>query len=70
MDEEKQMKEALLTDLEKRRERIREMGGRERVERQKKRGKLTARERIDTLLDKGTFHEVGMFAKSRGEASA
>jgi len=70
MDEEKQIKEALLTDLEKRREKIRGMGGRERVERQKKRGKLTARERIDTLLDKGTFREMGMFAKSRGEAAA
>jgi len=42
------------------------MGGSERVEAQKKRGKLTARERIDALLDKGSFRETGMFVKSRG----
>ncbi len=70
MDEEKQVKEALLADLEGRREKIRGMGGSARVERQKKRGKLTARERIDTLLDEGTFREIGMFARSRGAASA
>ncbi|GAG11650.1 unnamed protein product, partial [marine sediment metagenome] len=40
----------------------------EGVERQKKKGKLTARERIDRLLDKGTFREIGMFAKSRSTA--
>ncbi len=69
MNEEKQLKEQLLTDLEAHREKIREMGGKERVERQKKRGKLTARQRIDILLDKGTFREIGMFAKSRGAAT-
>jgi len=70
MDEEKQIKEALLTDLEERRDKIKELGGKARVETQKKKGKLTARERVDILLDKGTFHEIGMFAKSRGAASA
>ncbi|MFC1928195.1 acyl-CoA carboxylase subunit beta [Chloroflexota bacterium] len=68
VDKDKQVKEKLLTDLEQRRERIKAMGGRERVEAQKKRGKLTARERIDILLDEGTFREIGMFAKSRGTA--
>ncbi len=68
-DEEKQVKEKLLAELKQRAEKIKEMGGNERVETQKKRGKLTARERIDTLLDKGTFREIGMFAKSRGEAA-
>ncbi len=33
---------------------------------QKSKGKLTARERIDALLDKDTFREIGMFAISRG----
>src|SRR3990172_5157334 len=42
------------------------MGGVERVARQKESGKLNARERIDALLDKGSFRETGMFAKSRG----
>jgi propionyl-CoA carboxylase beta chain len=33
-------------------------GGEARIERQHDKGKLTARERIDLLLDPGTFHEV------------
>jgi len=69
MTEDSQVKERQLAELEERRRKIKEMGGRESVERQKKKGKLTARERIDLLLDKGTFHEIGMFAKSRGAAS-
>ena len=66
--EDKQIKDELLAQLRERSQKIMEMGGAANVERQKKRGKLTARERIDQLLDKGTFHEVGMFAKSRGAA--
>ncbi len=69
MTEDSQLKERQLAELEERRRKIKEMGGRESVEKQKKRGKLTARERIDLLLDKGTFHEIGMFAKSKGAAS-
>ncbi|MFC1989107.1 acyl-CoA carboxylase subunit beta [Chloroflexota bacterium] len=69
VDEDKQVKDSLLASLEQRRERIKAMGGKERVEAQKKRGKLTARERIDMLLDKDTFREIGMFAKSIGAAS-
>ena len=69
MTENNKLKEKQLAELEERRRKIKEMGGREGVERQKKRGKLTARERIDLLLDKGTFREIGMFAKSRGIAS-
>lgn len=38
------------------------LGGRlELIEKQHKRGKLTARERIDLLADKGSFSELGMF---------
>ncbi|MBN1367558.1 MAG: methylmalonyl-CoA carboxyltransferase [Dehalococcoidales bacterium] len=44
------------------------MGGADQLERQKKRGKLNARERIDTLLDKGTFREIGLFARNRNTA--
>ena len=36
-------------------------GGLERIEAQHKRGRLTARERIDLLLDKGSFREVDAF---------
>ena len=68
MVEDSQIKAKQLAELEKRRAKVEEMGGRERVERQKKQGKLTARERIDMLLDKGTFHEIGIFAKSRNTA--
>lgn len=53
------MKEQI-EELEARRARAREMGGPDRVKRQHDRGKLTARERIDLLFDKGSFLEVGV----------
>ncbi|MBI4285858.1 MAG: methylmalonyl-CoA carboxyltransferase [Chloroflexi bacterium] len=68
MTEDRQIKEHQLADLARRREQILAMGGPEQVERQKKRGKLTARERIEQLLDAGTFQETGMFARNRGAA--
>ena len=37
-------------------------GGADRIEAQHKKGKLTARERLDLLLDKGSFHEIDAFA--------
>ncbi len=66
MSEDTEAKGKQLAELETRRSKIRELGGGDRVEAQKKKGKLTARERIDALVDKGTFREIGMFAKSRG----
>jgi propionyl-CoA carboxylase beta chain len=42
-----------------------EAGGRERIERQHKAGKLTARERIELLLDKGSFTETGKLVTHR-----
>ena len=39
---------------------IEKMGGEEAVKKQHDRGKLTARERLDLLIEKGTFVEVGM----------
>jgi len=41
-----------------------EMGGEEKILRQHSRGRYTARERIDLLLDPNTFFEIGMFAHS------
>ena len=38
------------------------MGGAEKVKRQHDGGKLTARERVDRLLDPGSFHEIGGLA--------
>jgi propionyl-CoA carboxylase beta chain len=53
-------------------ERLRELrkqaqigGGPARIEAQHKRGKLTARERIELLLDKGSFRELDMFVTHR-----
>ncbi|MFC1953193.1 acyl-CoA carboxylase subunit beta [Chloroflexota bacterium] len=66
MTEDSQIKKKQLADLKKRQKTAAEMGGKDRVEAQKKRGKLTARQRIDALLDKGSFRETGMFARSRG----
>jgi len=40
-------------------------GGKERIESQHKKGKLTARERVNLLLDQGSFEEVGAFVKHR-----
>src|SRR5260370_27663895 len=40
-------------------------GGEERIKTQHKKGKLTARERADLLLDPGTFQELDMFATHR-----
>jgi acetyl-CoA carboxylase carboxyltransferase component len=40
-------------------------GGVKRIEAQHKKGKLTARERIDLLLDPGTFNELDMFVTHR-----
>ena len=40
-------------------------GGADRIEVQHKKGRLTARERIDLLLDKGSFHEVDAFIQHR-----
>ncbi len=40
-------------------------GGKDKQEAQHKKGKLTARERIELLIDKGTFEELGKFVTSR-----
>jgi len=43
----------------------RQGGGLERIEKQHKKGRLTARERLDLLLDKGSFREVDAFVEHR-----
>jgi len=40
-------------------------GGADRLEKQRKAGKLTARERVEALVDPGSFEETGMFAEHR-----
>src|SRR5712692_9511289 len=56
-----------LADLRRRKERILDLGGPGRVQRQHDAGKLTARERLDLLLDPGSFTELDVFVthKSR-----
>ncbi|MBQ8808285.1 MAG: methylmalonyl-CoA carboxyltransferase [Clostridia bacterium] len=45
-------------------------GGKEKQEKQRKSGSMTARERIDALLDSGSFVEIGAFASARDEDTA
>src|ERR1700752_1512948 len=55
----------ILDRLEARRDEARLGGGEKRIEAQHKRGKLTARERIELFLDKGSFEEFDMFVEHR-----
>ena len=55
----------ILERLEARRSQARAGGGEKRIAAQHARGKLTARERIDLLLDKGSFEEFDMFVEHR-----
>ena len=55
----------ILTELENRRADARMGGGQARIDAQHKRGKLTARERVDLLLDEGSFEEFDMFVTHR-----
>lgn len=55
--------EALVEKMEERAAQIRKGGGEQRIEREHERGKLTARERIEYLLDESSrFRELGLFA--------
>ena len=51
--------------LEAKRAQARLGGGERRIEAQHRRGKLTARERLDVLLDEGSFEEYDMFVEHR-----
>ncbi|MGC9420650.1 MAG: acyl-CoA carboxylase subunit beta [Rhodovulum sp.] len=55
----------ILNELERRRDIARQGGGEKRVASQHSKGKLTARERIDLLLDEGSFEEFDMFMAHR-----
>ena len=55
----------ILAELEKRRRIARLGGGVNRVAAQHSKGKLTARERVDLLLDEGSFEEFDMFVAHR-----
>ena len=55
----------IIASLEAKREEAREGGGKRRIDAQHKKGKLTARERIDVLFDEGSFEEWDMFVEHR-----
>ncbi len=55
----------IVRQLEQKRERARLGGGQQRIDTQHSKGKLTARERIDLLLDEGSFEEWDMFVEHR-----
>ncbi|MFN3871924.1 MAG: acyl-CoA carboxylase subunit beta [Ignavibacterium sp.] len=52
-------------ELEKRKAESLLGGGKDKIEAQHKKGKLTARERIEILVDEGSFEEIDMFVKHR-----
>ncbi len=55
----------ILHELQERREAARQGGGAHRVEAQHAKGKLTARERVELLLDEGSFEEFDTFVAHR-----
>ena len=57
----------ILTELENRRAEARLGGGKKRIDAQHAKGKLTARERVEILLDEGSFEEFDMFVVHRCE---
>jgi acetyl-CoA carboxylase carboxyltransferase component len=54
-----------LAEFHELKEQAQQGGGSKRIENQHKRGKLTARERLDLLLDPGSFNELDMFVTHR-----
>jgi acetyl-CoA carboxylase carboxyltransferase component len=62
---ENRMEKPKIDQLRALRQQAREGGGQARIARQHAKNKLTARERIDRLLDRGTFQEVGGFVVHR-----
>ena len=61
---------ASLAELERRHALAEEAGGAERRERQHRAGKLSARERVELLLDPGSFEETDKFVTHRATDAA
>ena len=60
-----EVKRMVLEELAKRRELARMGGGRKRIDAQHRKGKLTARERLELLLDEDSFEEFDLFVTHR-----
>jgi len=54
-----------INDLKAREAKVLEMGGEKAIAAQREKGKLTARERLNRLFDKGSFREIDMFVSHR-----
>jgi len=54
-----------VADLRNKRAELELGGGKERIDKHHAAGKMTARERIADLVDKGSFQEIGLFAQHR-----
>jgi len=66
--EEKTQKKSMedkVAELEAKRAELELGGGQDRIDRQHASGKLTARERIEKLVDKDSFEEIGLFCRHR-----
>ncbi|GAA4890108.1 acyl-CoA carboxylase subunit beta [Tessaracoccus lubricantis] len=57
--------EERLAQLAERRAHVHAGGGEDKLQKQRDKGKLTARERISAMLDEGSFQETGAFRKNR-----
>ena len=58
-----------IAQLEERKEQARHAGSPRSVERQHEKGKLLARERLELLLDPGSFHELDLLARHRAHGA-
>ncbi|MFZ9795637.1 MAG: acyl-CoA carboxylase subunit beta, partial [Ilumatobacteraceae bacterium] len=58
-----------ISQLEQRKDQARHAGSPRSVERQHEKGKLLARERLELLLDSGSFHELDLLARHRAHAA-
>ena len=57
-----------IEELRKRRNKAMLGGGADKLDKQRKQGKLTARERIEAMVDPGSFEETGLFAEHRSDS--
>ena len=60
--------EKAVEQYRQKRDKLMAMGGPEAIERQRKQGKLTARERIEYFFDPGSFTEIGLYIRHRQSA--
>ncbi len=65
MSVKKKSMEDLIKDLRAKKAELEQGGGADRLAKQRQDGKLTARDRVDALVDSGSFEEMGLFAQHR-----